>query len=128
MSQANADEQYVQVSYLVPITEDKFLGDGEPHTRLRWQLHTNKLFEKFDGYTTVPGLFEGEYRDPDNGSRVADKSIEFRVAIPVKNAKKLRLFIKNFVAPLFRQKIIYFVINGRVELINCNRNNIKEFP
>lgn len=128
MSQEKFDEQYVQVSYLVPITEDRFLGDGEPHTRLRWQLHTDKLFEKFGGYTRVPGLFEGEYRDPDSGVRVADKSIEFRIAIPVKDAKKLRLFIKNFVAPLFRQKIIYVVIMGQVELINCNRKNIKELP
>lgn len=128
MSREKSVEQYVQISYLVPITEDKFLGDGEPHANLRWQLHADKLVEKFGGYTRASGLFEGEYKDPDNGSRVADNSIEFRVAIQAKDAKKLRVFIKNFVAPLFRQKIIYVVIMGQVELINCNRKNIKELP
>ncbi|MBI5886631.1 MAG: hypothetical protein HZB85_08655 [Deltaproteobacteria bacterium] len=118
----------IQVSYLIPITEDRFLGTGKKHHDLRWQLHKEKLYSEFGGYTISPGLYSGAYTDPNAKKEVTDESFEFRVAVSSKEIGKLRKFLKEFVGPLFRQKMIYTVVKGEVEFIESNLDMIKIMP
>ncbi|OGQ59632.1 MAG: hypothetical protein A3J24_05775 [Deltaproteobacteria bacterium RIFCSPLOWO2_02_FULL_53_8] len=128
MSSLPSQTSIIQVSYLIPITEDRFLGTGKKHPDLRWQLHKEKLYSDFGGYTVSPGLYRGAYTDPDVKEEVTDDSFEFRVAVPINEIGNLRKFLKEFVGPLFRQKMIYTVVKGEVEFIESNRDMIKIMP
>lgn len=118
----------IQTSFLAPIREDRSLGNGELHHHLRWELFDERLYTMFEAWTMPPGLYSGCWRDKDTNERVNDESVKFCIAIRKEDLDKMRMFIKDFVGPLFRQKVIYFEHEGKVEFIESNQEMIQQLP
>lgn len=113
--------QLIETSFLIPLTEDKVIGDGKLHPSSRWLELKNKLFKTFKGYTVSSGFYGGCWERPDTRKPVYDTSKKYFVALRPKDLKKIRVFLKT-VAFIFRQEEIYFVINGKVEFIENDRH------
>ena len=114
-----ADFPYVECYFLVPIVRDANLADGEPHTTESWEWLTDELWDRFGGATVAPGFYEGFYRDPDTGERVADKSRKYIVAMSEDKVPQLKRLLAE-VCDVFCQKCIYLNIAGRVEFIEAD--------
>jgi len=71
----------------------------------------------FGGWTLSPGLYEGEYLDPDTGKPIRDESKRYVVALEEEQVPELRRYLKEKVAVNFRQKVIYFFSGREVELV-----------
>ena len=107
----------VEPRFFLPICEDADIGNGEIHPYGRWQKLETDLFVKYDGWTLSPGLYRGMYRDPDTGKPIGDLSKQYILAVEEERIPDLRQYLKEHVAVLFRQKVIY-LFNGReVELL-----------
>jgi hypothetical protein len=107
----------LETHFLVPIHEDADVGSGDLHPTNRWEELQRDLFTMFKGWTSSPGLFEGEYPDPDTGKPIHDKSVMYIVAIEEEVIPKLRKYLSEKVAVRFRQKVIYFFNGKEVDFI-----------
>ncbi len=114
MPGSSRSAEWIEVSFLVPITEDAILGSGKLHDYRKWEKLQDELYVRFGGYTVAPGYHHGAYTDPDTGARVADKSVKYHVAIRRRDFAKVRSFLKNHVKMLFCQKSIYCTIGEKV--------------
>ena len=103
--------------FLVPIHEDISIGSGDLHPYYRWENLQKDLFTMFGGWTLSPGLYEGEYPDPDPGKSVRDRSKQYAVALEEEQVPELRQYLKTEVAVNFRQKVIYFFNGREVEFV-----------
>lgn len=124
----NQKRKIIQTSFLVPITEDESVGNGDLHPYTRWERLQSDLFVNFQGSTLAPGPYRGDYPDPDTGEKITDLSRKYYVAIEEKDLGKLRKFLKEVVGPLFRQKCIYFEARGEVEFIESDLRKLDMFP
>lgn len=106
----------LECSFLIPIRGDAKLSDGELHRTDLRQWLTDELYVLFGGGTIAPGLWEGFYTDPDSGSRVADESRKFLVAIPPNQLDSLRGLLAQC-CRVFHQKCIYLSVAGQVEFV-----------
>jgi len=113
----------VQTSFLIPLHEDKHIGNGRLHSATRWDHFHRKLYAAFGAWTLAPGNYKGSYKDPDTGREVSDLSRKYFIAVPKKNLKRLKDFLKEEGA-IFRQKYIYFEAAGKVELLEVNYEKI----
>ncbi len=120
----------IQTSFLVPITEDESVGNGDLHPYTRWEQLQRDLFINinFEGYTLAPGFYKGAYPDPDTREKITDLSRKYYVAIEEKDLAKLRKFLREVVGPLFKQKCIYFEARGEVEFIESDLRRLDMFP
>lgn len=128
MHQTSEDEKFIKTEILIPMREDKSFGTSELHSHFRWQLFKKKIFILFDGYTQCPGTYKGAWRDPDTKSKIDDDSLKFEVAVKENELEKMRDLIKNFVGPLFRQKVICLTVKGNIEFIESNRRMVEKLP
>jgi hypothetical protein len=110
----------VETSFLVPIREDRDVGNGRLHPAERWNYFREKLFEEFGGYTIAPGNYLGCYTDPDTHNIVSDQSRKYILALPTNEVQKLRRFLRKE-AVIFKQKTIYLQIGGKVEFISLRK-------
>jgi hypothetical protein len=55
-------EQLVEAAFLIPIREDRYVGNGRLHPHTRWQRLTRDLYHMFEGWSRDPGLVEGVYK------------------------------------------------------------------
>ena len=108
-------EQIVEAAFLIPIREDRYVGNGCLHPHTRWQRLTRDLYRMFEGWSREPGLIEGVYKDPDTGQPVSDKSRRYVVALPHRELNRLRHYLQ-VIGVVFKQKVIY--------LIGCGKNRI----
>jgi len=106
----------VEASFLIPIREDKDVGNRKLHPPERWNYFRNRLFDEFGGYTIAPGNYSGCYTDPDTQTLVSDQSRKYILALQENEIHKLRSFLR-MEAVIFRQKVLYLEIGGRVEFI-----------
>jgi len=106
----------VECSFLIPMTRDALLSDGQPHSSKEWEKLDDTLFAKFLGGTSAPGLYSGFYADPHTGQRVSDQSKKFIVAVPRFQLDELRQLLIE-ACDWFCQKCIYLSIAGNVEFI-----------
>lgn len=113
---------------MVPIKEDKSIGNGDLHPYDKWEILKKDLYVKFQGATLAPGFYEGAYSDPDTGKMVMDSSRKYIVALKKEELNKLKKYLRDVVGPMFRQKCIYFEVKGEVELIESNLNKLDLFP
>lgn len=109
-------EKLIETSFLIPLHEDKDIGNGRLHPATRWMYFQRRLFNCFAGWTLAPGIYKGSYRDPKTGLEVTDLSRKYILAVPKNDLSKLRIFLKKEGA-IFRQKFIYFEVAGKVELL-----------
>ena len=107
----------VETYFLVPIHEDSSLGSGNLHAYYKWENLHRDLFTMFRGWTLSPGLYEGEYPDPDTGKPIHDKSKRYIVALEEEEIPELREYLKTEIAVNFRQKVIYFFNGREVEFV-----------
>jgi len=114
-----AEGSFVECAFLIPIVRDANLADGEPHTFESWEWLSDRLWEGFHGGTVAPGFYEGFYRDPDTGERVADKSRKYVVAINEDKVPQLKRLLAELCG-VFCQKCVYINIAGRVEFIEAD--------
>ena len=75
------------------------------------------MFMMFGGWTLSPGLYTGEFPDPDTGKPIHDKSKQYIVALDEERILELRRYIKEAIAVDFKQKVIYFFNGKEVEFI-----------
>lgn len=116
-------KKFIQTSFLIPLHEDKDIGNGKLHPTTRWSRFQRELYVAFGAWTLAPGDYRGFYKDPDTGLEVSDLSRKYILAIPKKEIKKLINFLKNE-GSLFRQKYIYFEAAGKVELLEVNDEKV----
>ena len=111
----------MECSFFVPVRRDVNLSDGELHSTDLWEWLDDELFDRFSGRTIAPGLYDGFYRDPDTGDRVADESRKYVVAIGESQLDELRSLL-SVACEKFHQKCIYLSTAGQVEFIEANEN------
>lgn len=111
----------VECSFFVPIRRDVNLSDGQLHSTELWEWLDDELFDRFSGRTIAPGLYEGFYRDPDTGERVADESRKYVVALAENQLDELRSLL-SAACVRFHQKCIYLSAAGQVEFIEAHPN------
>ena len=109
----------IQTSFLIPLHEDKHIGNGRLHPANRWIQLQRKLYAAFGAWTLAPGYYKGSYKDPDTGMEVSDLSRKYILTVPKKDLKKLKIFLKKE-GVIFRQKYIYFEAAGKVELLEMS--------
>ena len=102
--------------FLLPIHEDVELGNGDLHHYYKLEKLNRELFLRFGCWTLSPGIYGGEYPDPDSGEPVHDKSRQYIIALEEEKIPELREYLKT-VAVAFRQKVIYFFNGKEVEFI-----------
>ena len=107
----------LECRFLVPVTADGELGDGEKHSYQKFNRFHDELIVKFGFYTRSSGEQVGCYTDPDTGNVVTDNSVEYRLALDEEKIPALRTWLSEVVAPLFVQKIIYFHNGKTVEFL-----------
>lgn len=108
--------KFVQTSFLIPLHEDKYIGNGRLHPATRWTQFQGKLYTTFDAWGLAPGCYKGSYKNPDTGLEVSDLSRKYILAVPKRDLKKLKILLKKE-GVIFRQKYIYFEAAGKVELL-----------
>jgi len=113
-----ADEEFIETSFLIPLHEDKEIGNGRLHPSDRWSKFKKKLYDNFKAWTLAPGHYKGCYRDPNTGEIVIDLSRKFILAVSENDMERLKGFLKEEGA-VFKQKFIYFVARGKVELLEA---------
>ena len=82
----------------------------------KWERLKTDLYSKFNACTFGP-IHKGVYQDPDTGEPVEDESYLIIVALEKDRIPELREYLKKVVAPIFRQKVIYFYNGREVEFI-----------
>jgi len=107
----------LETSFFVPIHEDPDVGSGDLQPYYRWANLQRDLFVMFGGWTLSPGLYEGEYPDPDTGKPVRDRSKRYVIALEEEQASRLRQYLETEVAVNFKQKVIYFFNGREVEFV-----------
>jgi hypothetical protein len=118
-------EQLVEAAFLIPIREDRDVGNGRLHPYTRWQRLTRDLYHMFEGWSRAPGLVEGVYKDPDTGQPVSDKSRRYVVALPQRELEHLRRYLRE-VGAVFKQKVIYLSVAGQVEFVEARYEDISD--
>ena len=120
----------IETYFLVPIREDKRVGNGKRHKVAKWKKLQDDLYKQFRGQTRGAnihyelGLAEGDYDDM--GTRVTDKCRKYIVAMDPERLDEIRDFLKK-VADDFKQECIYFNHHGGcVEFISGTLANGKE--
>lgn len=108
--------KFIQASFLIPLHEDKHVGDGRLHPATRWIQFQKDLYIQFGAWTLAPGEYKGSYRDPDTGCEVIDISRKYILAVSKREIKRLKTFLRK-TGTQFRQKYIYFEAAGKVELL-----------
>ena len=59
---AMEQEQRIEAAFLIPIREDRYVGNDRLHPHIRWQRLTRDLYHMFEGWSRDPGLVEGVYK------------------------------------------------------------------
>lgn len=106
----------LECAFLIPIRRDVNLSDGDLHATDAWEWLDDELFERFDGRTIAPGLYEGFYRDPDTEERIPDESRKYIVAVSQSEIDKLRELL-TAAKVVFQQKCLYLSVAGEVEFV-----------
>jgi len=119
-----ADEPMAECSFLIPVSRDAELSDGQPHARRLWEWLHIELETRFGGWTLAPGVFTAAYIDPDTKATVRDKSRRYTIAIPENEIEDVRRLLSG-VCVLFQQKCIYLSVAGRVEFIEAPKRGKK---
>ena len=106
----------LETHFLVPILEDISYG-GALNPFNRWEILQRDLFRLFSVWTLSPGLYLGEYLDPDTGRPIRDQSKQYIIALEEERIPELREYLRKRVAVIFRQKVIYFFNGREVEFV-----------
>lgn len=107
----------IEATFLVPINEDRNVGNGELHSHSKWGWLKRELYGRFGGFTISSNLYHGEWENPKTKEKIRDTSRKYFVDIYRKDLDKMRAFIKE-IANVFCQDCIRFAYEGKVEYIS----------
>ena len=79
--------KFIQTSFLIPLHENKDIGNARLHPRTCWTQFQRKLYVAFGAWTLPPGHYKGSYKDPDSGREVTDVSRKYILAVPERDLK-----------------------------------------
>ena len=116
-------EPLIEAAFLIPIREDRYVGNGRLRPHTRWQRLTRDLYHMFESWSRDPGLVEGVYKDPDTGQSTSDKSRRYVIALPQRELDRLRRYLQE-VGAVFKQKIVYLSVAGKVEFVEARYEDI----
>lgn len=111
MKDQQEPELLIEIKFLVPIREDKTIGNGELHPHTRWEK-LNKDLVEFGGFYTGRDLYDGDSKEYGG-----DISRVYYASVPPSKSKEFETFLKKGVKLLFRQQCIYLVYTGKTKLI-----------
>ncbi len=80
----------VECVFLIPLTRDKEISDGNRHAPQAWRWLNDEFYCNFDGITIAPGVYKGIWKSTQTGLPVHDKTRKFVVALPKNEVAKLR--------------------------------------
>lgn len=106
--------ELIEVSFLIPINEDKYSGNGRPHDASRWHDFNHRLITGFKGYTKCP-IVSGAYVNK-AGDVIYDELVEYRLAVKKSDIQKVRILLAD-AASLFGQECIYFKNGDTAEFL-----------
>jgi hypothetical protein len=109
----------VVVAFQIPITQDKTVGNGGPHSPLSWRALQDALYERFDGWTRSPGLTVGAWRDRKTGKQVRDRCRVFQVDLETDRVEELREVLRR-ACLTFAQQEIRAIVDGRPEYLSAS--------
>src|SRR5438105_15802123 len=52
-------EPLIEAAFLIPIREDRYVGNGRLHPHTRWQRLTRDLYHMFEGWSLIPDWSRG---------------------------------------------------------------------
>lgn len=107
-------DHMIEVSFLIPINEDKRNGNGQPHSMSKWREFNSRLITGFGGFTKGPTV-TGAWLNG-TGEEIADESVEYRLAVKECDVPKVRTFLTD-ASRLFGQECIYFKRGYTAELL-----------
>jgi hypothetical protein len=108
-------EKILECSFLIPLHRDQEISDGNSHKPVAWDWLRHELYDRFDGWTLAPDVYEGMWKSP-SGLPIADQSRKYIVAIPESKIQNLRTMVADACVQ-FQQQMIYLSIAGQVEFI-----------
>jgi hypothetical protein len=111
-------ESWLECTFFIPLRRDPEISDGEPHTTDDWNWLSDELYDRFEGRTIAPGLYEGLWKSPKTERPVPDESRKYIVALPPGRVDELRQLLRA-ACRVFHQQAIYLAVAGHVELIEA---------
>jgi hypothetical protein len=118
-------KQLRECTFLIPLRRDKELSDGKQHTVTAWRWLQGELYERFQGWTIAPGVYEGQWKSSQTGESVSDRSRMYIVALPKRDLPALRRLLREACRTFYQQRI-YLSIAGQVEFVEAPRDGTKE--
>jgi non-canonical purine NTP pyrophosphatase (RdgB/HAM1 family) len=106
----------LECHFLIPITRDINISDGQPHEETAWEWLVTQLWEGFGSGTQQPGLHDGFYPDPGTGKKIPDLSRRYYVSLPNEQLPKLRALLIE-ACRIFVQQMIYLSVAGITEYV-----------
>lgn len=86
--------ELIKVEFLIPLTEDKSLGNGRKHGPFRWKALQDTMETHFGGWTRA-GDRQGAWIEPKTRRRVPDKSRAFEVDVREDQLNLLRELLRR---------------------------------
>jgi hypothetical protein len=109
----------VVVTFQIPITEDKTVGSGAPHSPFRWKTLQDALYEQFGGWTSLPGRTAGVWKDRKTGKPVRDRCRLFQVDLEENRVDELREILRR-ACLTFVQQEIRAIVDGKPEYLGAS--------
>jgi hypothetical protein len=109
----------VVVTFQIPITEDRTVGTGLRHSPFRWKALQNALYERFGGWTRLPGETTGVWKDRKTGKPVRDRCRVFQVDVVADRVEELREVLRR-ACLTFVQQEIRAIVDGRPEYLGAS--------
>lgn len=104
-----------EFTVLIPITQDKDVGNGNPHKAFVWKEFEDDLTVLFEAYSRLKATMDGVWRDP-KGNLVCDESRIYKIAVKQKDINKLKTYLQK-ACQMFHQQCLYVESGGEVEFI-----------
>jgi hypothetical protein len=117
----------IRTCFLIPLTQDREVGNGQLHSTTVWTHFHRLLTVTFDGWRVSSATSAGTWRDPKTGAVAKDTCREYVIAMPRKTITMLRKFLRTECVA-FKQKVIYLEVGGEVEYIVLGETGKKRKP
>jgi len=115
---------FPECKFLIPLSEDSVVGNGELQPGTRWEYFHEDLDTRYsNGWSLIEGATQkGRWEDPELGDFSIDDSRIYLIALDDEAVQDLKDYLSE-VCHLFKQRCIYFTIRGEVKIIKAKEIN-----